>query len=54
MTRHHAADPDKRNEAIEPSSLVAHFGADEPLRLESSESLGPWSIAYQAYGTLNP
>ena len=28
MTRHHVADPDKRNEAIEPSSLVAHFGAD--------------------------
>jgi homoserine O-acetyltransferase len=53
MTRHHVADPDKRNEAIEPSSLVAHFGADEPLALESGESLGPWSIAYQAYGALN-
>ncbi len=53
MTRHHAADPNKRNEAIEPSSLVAHFGADEPLALESGESLGPWSIAYQAYGALN-
>jgi homoserine O-acetyltransferase len=32
---------------------VAHFGADEPLALESGERLGPWSIAYQAYGTLN-
>ena len=53
MTRHHAADPNKRNEANEPSSLVAHFGADEPLALESGESLGPWSIAYQAYGALN-
>ena len=53
MTRRHSADPDKRNEAIEPSSLVVHFGADEPLALESGESLGPWSIAYQAYGTLN-
>jgi len=53
MTRHHVADPDKRNEAIEPSSLVAQFGADEPLALESGESLGPWSIAYQAYGALN-
>jgi len=53
MTRRHTADPDKRNEAIEPSSLVAHFGADEPLALESGESLGPWSIAYQAYGALN-
>jgi homoserine O-acetyltransferase len=53
MTRRHVADPDKRNEAIEPSSLVAHFGADEPLALESGERLGPWSIAYQAYGTLN-
>ncbi len=53
MTRHHVADPDKRNEAIEPSSLVAHFGADEPLALESGESLGPWSIAYQAYGAFN-
>jgi len=53
MTRRHTADPDKRNEAIEPSSLVAHFGADEPLALESGDSLGPWSIAYQAYGALN-
>jgi homoserine O-acetyltransferase len=53
MTRPHAVDPDKRNEAIEPSSLVASFGADEPLALESGEQLGPWSIAYQAYGALN-
>ena len=53
MTRRHVADSDKRNEAIEPSSLVALFGADEPLALESGERLGPWSIAYQAYGTLN-
>jgi homoserine O-acetyltransferase len=53
MTRRQVADPDKRNEAIEPSSLVAHFGADEPLALESGERLGPWSIAYQAYGALN-
>ena len=32
---------------------MAHVGADEPLALESGERLGPWSIAYQAYGALN-
>lgn len=53
MTHRPVADPDKRNEATAPSSLVAQFGADEPLALESGERLGPWSIAYQAYGQLN-
>jgi homoserine O-acetyltransferase/O-succinyltransferase len=53
MTGSALATGDKRNEAIAPSSQVVSFGADAPLQLESGERLGPWSIAYQAYGTLN-
>jgi homoserine O-acetyltransferase len=53
MTSPPAAALDRRNEAVDPSSLVAQFGKDEPLQLESGESLAPWSIAYQAYGALN-
>jgi homoserine O-acetyltransferase len=51
--RPHAPDPTFRNEAHEPSSAVARFGAEESLRLESGESIGPWQIAYQTYGALN-
>ena len=51
--RPHAAEPSARNEAHEPSSAVARFGADQSLQLESGESIGPWQIAYQTYGTLN-
>ncbi|KPL53895.1 homoserine O-acetyltransferase [Prosthecomicrobium hirschii] len=36
-----------------PDSLVARFGADQPLQLDSGHSLGPWQIAYQTYGRLN-
>jgi len=36
-----------------PTSLVERFGADEPLPLDAGTSVGPWQIAYQAYGTLN-
>jgi homoserine O-acetyltransferase len=38
----------------EPSSAVARFGADAPLLMDAGIALGPWQIAYQTYGTLNP
>jgi homoserine O-acetyltransferase/O-succinyltransferase len=41
------------NQAIEPSSLVVHFDANQPLKLESGAILSPFQIAYQTYGTLN-
>jgi homoserine O-acetyltransferase/O-succinyltransferase len=37
----------------EPSSLVARFGANEPLVMDAGIALGPWQIAYQTYGALN-
>ncbi len=40
-------------EVEQPSSAVALFGADEPLRLDCGKSLAPWQLAYQTYGTLN-
>ncbi|MCQ8783849.1 homoserine O-acetyltransferase MetX [Mangrovibrevibacter kandeliae] len=42
-----------RNEAVEPSGPVAHFGPDEPLRLDAGRELSPFQIAYNTYGTLN-
>src|SRR3954452_2026382 len=42
-----------RSQIDEPSSLVARFGADEPLLMDAGISLGPWQIAYQTYGALN-
>lgn len=48
-----SAETPARNEAHEPSSAVAQFGADQSLRLESGEAIGPWQIAYQTYGELN-
>ncbi|MGQ7791715.1 homoserine O-acetyltransferase MetX [Faunimonas sp. B44] len=40
-------------EAQTPSSLVACFGPDEPLALDSGGSLTSFQIAYQTYGALN-
>jgi homoserine O-acetyltransferase/O-succinyltransferase len=40
-------------EVDEPSSLVARFGADDPLRLDCGHDLAPFQIAYQTYGVLN-
>jgi homoserine O-acetyltransferase len=34
-------------------SLVARFGADAPLALDSGVALSPFQIAYKTYGTLN-
>ena len=42
-----------RDEVDDPSSLVARFGADRPLELDSGASLGDWQIAYQTYGELD-
>ena len=45
---------DRAHEADHPSSLVASFGADQPLRLDCGVDFGPFKIAYQTYGRLNP
>ena len=36
-----------------PQSEIVHFSADQALPLDCGEKLGPFSIAYQTYGTLN-
>ena len=45
--------PEPRNQIDDPSSLVARFGADEPLVMDAGVALAPWQIAYQTYGSLN-
>ena len=40
-------------EANRPSSLVAQFGPDKALQLDSGATLEHWQIAYQTYGSLN-
>ncbi|WP_062016636.1 homoserine O-acetyltransferase [Aureimonas sp. AU4] len=40
-------------EARQPSSKVAYFGEDEPLRLDAGRTLSPFHIAYETYGELN-
>ena len=40
-------------EAQRPSSPVVEFPADQPLHLDCEQDLGPFSIAYETYGTLN-
>lgn len=44
---------DRLHEANNPTSQVAKFGPDEPLRLDCGVDLAPFQIAYQTYGTLN-
>ncbi len=41
------------DQANQPQSLTAQFGADQPLMLDSGAQIAPLTIAYQAYGTLN-
>ena len=36
-----------------PQSEIVHFSENEPLPLDCGETLKPFSIAYQTYGTLN-
>lgn len=46
--------PEERSHEVDhPSSPVAEFGADKPLRLDCGVDLAPFQIAYQTYGTLN-
>jgi homoserine O-acetyltransferase len=42
-----------RGQADNPASLVARFGPDQPLLLDSGHQIDRWQIAYQTYGTLN-
>ena len=44
---------ERAHEADHPSSLLAAFGADQPLRLDCGIDLKPFQIAYQTYGQLN-
>src|SRR3981081_2513359 len=44
---------ERAHEAAHPSSLLAVFGADQPLRLDCGIDLKPFQIAYQTYGQLN-
>ena len=44
---------ERAREVDHPSSQVALFGADRPLRLDCGVDLSPFQIAYQAYGQLN-
>ena len=36
-----------------PNSLVVHFSADRPLKMDAGVYLSPLTIAYQTYGELN-
>lgn len=44
---------ERLRETDNPSSQVALFGPDQPLRLDCGVDLTPFQIAYQTYGTLN-
>ncbi|MFY9685561.1 MAG: homoserine O-acetyltransferase, partial [Pseudolabrys sp.] len=45
---------DAPREADQPrDSLIAHFGADKPLRLDAGVELAPFQIAYKTHGRLN-
>lgn len=44
---------ERAQEADHPTSLVAQFGADQPLMLDCGVDLSPFQIAYQTYGELN-
>src|SRR6201991_1469169 len=44
---------ERLHEVDNPSSDVARFGADQPLKLDCGVDLAPFQIAYQTYGTLN-
>src|ERR1700748_3223872 len=44
---------ERAQEADHPHSLLAQFGADQPLKLDCGVDLSPFQIAYQTYGELN-
>ncbi len=43
----------RSSEVDHPSSPVVRFPAEQSLRLEGGQDLGPYQQAYQTYGTLN-
>lgn len=47
------APPQRWNEVHSPSSAVVRFDENAPLRLACKQSLAPFAVAYQTYGTLN-
>ena len=44
---------DRAHEADHPTSLLAKFGTEQPLKLDCGIDLAPFQIAYQTYGELN-
>src|SRR5260370_31835002 len=44
---------ERSQEADHPSSKLALFGANQPLKLDCGIDLTPFQIAYQTYGALN-
>ena len=46
-------DPLPENGTAARPGQIAEFGRARPLRLDSGAELGPFTIAYQTYGTLN-
>ena len=44
---------DRAHEADHPTSQLAKFGIDQPLKLDCGVDLAPFQIAYQTYGELN-
>ena len=44
---------ERSHEADHPTSQVAQFGPEAPLKLDCGIDLSPFQIAYQTYGTLN-
>src|SRR6202158_1769883 len=44
---------ERSHEADHPTSLLALFGVDQPLKLDCGIDLKPFQIAYQTYGELN-
>ena len=41
---------ERLHEADNPTSKVARFGADQPLKLDCGAQLAPLEIAYKTYG----
>ncbi len=42
-----------KDPSIPTASLSMVLAADQPMRLDSRATLGPFTLAYQTYGTLN-
>src|SRR3954463_1965504 len=47
------ADETTRDADNPRASLLARFGAEQPLKLDAGVELAPFQIAYKTYGTLN-